>query len=1086
MPATAAQPPSRRSRLRRAALLAAPALALLALGGLFFFTFHAPRVLAAADRRWLGDLSFRADIRQAAIESGLREALADARVAGRFPSTLELCRPRAGGADAALLEHLRVVLGVLAGQDEISNLEIVSDRGETLAASRGGEASRAALAIARRAIESGHAALDLVAEVDGRGAHVLGAEPLACAGLGAGSPRAAVVVEMDARSWLYPLLETRPVSGAATLESILVRREGERVVVASPLRLQPAPPFSLSLPAATEYLASARALSGPPTEGAFLDYRGVVVLAALRPIRDTGWGLVVKLDLAEARQAAEQRLLLESLVGGFGLLSFGLATSAVLLARRRALAARLAAERVRFAAALDQANDAILFLSDDARIVDLNRRSETLYGRSRAELLGLPDAELWAPELRAGAAATFAELRARGHLIVETVHQRADGTTFPVEISARRLEAGAEGVVVAIVRDISAGRQAEESFRRLFDGNPFPTWIFDLETLRFVAVNDAAVALYGYSRAEFLAMSVADIRPPEDLSEFEARIAKVRREPAPSTGYRTRHRRRDGSLLEVEIYSSPHVFQGSPARVVVIHDVTTRSRAERDLRKLTRAVEQSSASVVITDLDGNIEYVNPKFCELTGYSPEEALGHNPRILKSGVTPDATYREMWATLAAGRVWQGELCNRRKDGSLFWEEASISPLVESDGRVTHYVAVKEDVTERRRLAAELEQAQRLEAIGRLAGGVAHDINNILAVIGGITDLVLDELPADSPRHADLLEVRAAVERGAGLTAKLLAFGRRRPAEPRAVDLGSLVRGVASMLGRLLGEQIELVLDLPERVGAVRVDPAGIEQVLINLALNARDAMPDGGRLTIALAERRIEAGASGALRDVALGEFVELAVSDTGTGIPAAIRDHLFEPFVTTKEIGRGTGLGLAVVHGVVTQAQGAIRVESEPGRGSTFRILLPRSAEPAPPVRLEAPPRPTAGGGETVLVAEDDRAVRSLVERMLRVGGYRVLVAAGGEEALRLLAEEPGPVALLVTDVGMPGMSGHDLAERVRAARPGTPVLLISGHLGESEPDAGARGESFLAKPFDAKALLAAAREAIVAAARRPS
>jgi PAS domain S-box-containing protein len=699
-------------------------------------------------------------------------------------------------------------------------------------------------------------------------------------------------------------------------------------------------------------------------------------------------------------------------------------------------------------------------------------------------------AALRAPALRDGVPTALAELRERGHLIVETLHQRSDGTTFPVEVSSRRLEAGGEAAVVAIVRDISASRQAEESFRRLFENNPFPTWIFDVETLRFLEVNAAAIALYGWSRSEFLAMTIGDIRPPEELVALEQRMALLRAQPGAAAGGRWRHRRKDGSGLEVEISSYGHLFDGRTARVVTVHDVTARARVERDLRKLTRAVEQSSASVVITDLDGNIEYVNPKFCALTGYSREEALGRNPRILKSGVTPDATYRDMWSTLAAGGVWQGELCNRRKDGSLFWEEASISPLVDSDGRVTHYVAVKEDVTERRRLASELEQAQRLEAIGRLAGGVAHDINNILAVIGGITDLVLDELPAEAPRRADLLEVRAAVERGAGLTSKLLAFGRRRPAELRAVDLGSLVRGVASMLARLLGEQIELALDLPERIGAVRADPTGLEQVLVNLAVNARDAMPDGGRLSIALAERRIEAGGSGAtggsgaLRDIALGDFVELTVSDTGSGIPEAIREHLFEPFVTTKGMGRGTGLGLAVVHGVITQASGSIRVESEPGRGTTFRILLPRSPEPAPAHPVEIARPPAVQTGETVLIAEDDRAVRALVERMLRGGGYRVLSAANGEEALRLLTEERGPVALLVTDVGMPGMSGNQLAERVRAARPGTPVLLISGHLAEPEPDAAARGESFLAKPFEASTLLAAARDAIAAAARR--
>jgi len=1084
MPMRALVTGNHRVLLRRAVRAAAPALVLLALGAALFHLVHAPRVRANSDRRWLDDLAFRADLRQAAIESALREAVADARVAGHFPAVQALCAKSELRLDDATRAHLGAVLAALADQDGLAGALLVSREGALLAASRGTALPAGASAAAAAARDHREARIDLRLDGSG-GVQLFAAVPLECPG-SRRDPTAAAVVEIDPAGSLYPLLEAPGAPGARSIESLLVHREGERLLFLSPSRSGAAGVSTFSRPAGEPGRAADLALAGESAQAPALDYRGVPVLAAVRPIRLTGWGLVVKLDLAEARAAVEQRLLMESLVGGLGLLSAGLAAAAVLAARRRLLAARLAGERARFATALEQANDAILYFDDQGLLVDVNPRAEAFYGRDRSELVGRPIAELRAPEERAALAGALERLREQGHTLVESVHLRADGARFPVEVSSRRLVNGGDATAVAIVRDLSAAREAEASFRRLFDNSPFPTWIFDLETLRFLEVNGAAVDLYGWSREEFLAMTVADIRPAADRSGFEARVASLRRDPDPSAGYSSRHLRRDGSEREVEISSFAHTFRGRAARVAIVRDVTEQNRAERELRKLTRAVEQSPATVVITDLEGRIEYVNPKFTELTGYSAAEALGQNPRILKSGLTPDETYREMWTALAAGRVWRGEICNRRKDGSLFWEAASISPLVDADGRVTHYVAVKEDVTERKRLGAELEQAHRLEAIGRLAGGVAHDVNNILAVIGGITDLVLGELPEDAPRRADLLEVRAAVERGASLTSKLLAFGRRRPGEPRAVDLAELVRGVATVLARLLGEQIELRLDLPAGLGSVDADPAGLEQVLINLALNARDAMPQGGRLTLALAARRVtEPHAHQRFGELAPGDYLELAVSDTGLGIPDAVRQRLFEPFVTTKEVGRGTGLGLAVVHGVIRHARGAIEVDSEPGRGSTFRVLLPCSARPPEPP--PAPPQPAPAPAEgptpdtaTVLLAEDDRAVRSLLHRMLTGAGYRVLPAVSGDEALALLAAEPAGVALLVTDVGMPGMSGHELAERVRASHPGTPALLISGHLAEATPGSEERREVFLAKPFDRATLLAAVRAALAA------
>ena len=510
------------------------------------------------------------------------------------------------------------------------------------------------------------------------------------------------------------------------------------------------------------------------------------------------------------------------------------------------------------------------------------------------------------------------------------------------------------------------------------------------------------------------------------------------------------------------------------------------STAHQDqLRRLWRALEHSPVSVVITDASGRIEYVNPKFTAVTGYTSEETLGRNPRILKSGETPVEVYADLWRTITAGREWRGELRNRKKNGDLFWEQATISAVRNARGVITRFVAVKEDVTERKereaalRLAEQqLVQAQKMEAIGRLAGGVAHDFNNILNVIMGYAEL-LGKNTTERAQRERVEHILKASSRAAGLTRQLLAFSRRQLLAPKVICLSEVVSETVSMLERVLGEDVELSVVSPPDLGCVRVDPGQVAQILMNLAVNARDAMPAGGRLTIELDEVQLAADYIDAHLPATPGPYVRLTVTDNGSGMTPDVKAHAFEPFFTTKEPGRGTGLGLATVYGIVKQSGGYIWLYSEPGHGTSFKIYLPRVSETKG--GSEATPKAAAAGhGETVLLVEDDDALRSLGREILESNGYRVLVAAHGAEALRVADAHHGPIAILVTDVIMPGMGAREFIRGFLDRRPEARVLCVSGYTDDAVSRQGVldAGLRVLQKPFTEDALTRAVAEAL--------
>jgi PAS domain S-box-containing protein len=498
-----------------------------------------------------------------------------------------------------------------------------------------------------------------------------------------------------------------------------------------------------------------------------------------------------------------------------------------------------------------------------------------------------------------------------------------------------------------------------------------------------------------------------------------------------------------------------------------------RRRAEAERASLAAAVEQSAEQILVTDVNGKIQYFNPSFEQVTGYSRNEVMGRHPRLLRSGKQDDAFFDDLWGTVATGRVWSGRFTNKKKDGSLYEAEGTVSPIYDAAGKIAGYVAAIHDVTERLRMEDDLRQAQKMEGIGRLAGGVAHDFNNLLTVISGYSGLLETRLTDKDNCQVYVAEIKKAADRAAGLTRQLLAFSRKQLTRPKPLDLNVLVGEMHHILQRLVGEDIEVSIAAEPALGLVKADADQMSQILLNLTANARDAMPNGGTFTITTAN--MEAGAT-----PLPGPAVMLAVSDTGVGIKEEVRQHIFEPFFTTKEKGRGTGLGLATVYGIVQQSNGRIEVHSEQGEGTTFRVYLPRLDTPAPAEKPTLLTTATERGSETILVVEDHDDVRQMIIASLESCGYHVLQAPHGRAALTLAEGYPGTIDLLVTDVIMPGMTGKEVADRLKPLLPEMKVLYISGYSGEVIAHRGVLDASvaYLPKPFTPATLAAKVREVL--------
>lgn len=512
----------------------------------------------------------------------------------------------------------------------------------------------------------------------------------------------------------------------------------------------------------------------------------------------------------------------------------------------------------------------------------------------------------------------------------------------------------------------------------------------------------------------------------------------------------------------------------------ITRDITEHKQAEEANQHIMAAIDQSAESIVFTDAQGTIFFVNQGFEKVTGYTRQEVLGLNPRFLNSGKQSAEFYKNMWGTILRGEVWNGRFTNQRKDGTLYEEEASITPIRNDEGKITSFVAVKRDVTREIELERQFIEAQKMEAVGRLAGGVAHDYNNILAANMLLLDFLLSKPELTSDLRESLQCLKNGAERAARLTRQLLTFSRKQAMQVRSIDLRVLVNGEMEMLRRLLGENIDLVFQIPDGDLWIEADSGMIEQVVMNLCINARDAMPKGGRLTVRLEKREFDPAKPLSSIEARSGQFICLSVADTGCGMDEETRRRVFEPFFTTKKVGKGTGLGLATVYGIAKQHNGWIEVTSEMKKGTEFRVFLPLGTAKHSAAADSRTPQ-IHGGIETILVVEDDEEMRKVLVLSLKMSGYRVWEARNGPEALQTWSGRLDQIDLVLTDMIMPGgMDGLDLCGAFTKLKPTLPLMIMSGYSSKiaRSPIPERSGFAYLQKPFDIATLTAAVRKAL--------
>jgi len=744
-------------------------------------------------------------------------------------------------------------------------------------------------------------------------------------------------------------------------------------------------------------------------------------------------------------------------------------------------------------------------------------------------------------------------------------------------------------------------RARDDFSRTVIENLPAILCIFDRNG-KFLRWNSQLETKLGYSKGQLLTMTVLDTVDEPDREGARQGIELASGSAPVNLEACLLHS--DGRKSHFHLTGQNITFNGKPCILGIAVDISSQRRAQEQLRLQAAALKAAANGIVITDREGNVQWVNPAFTAMTGFEMDEIIGKNPRVLKSGKQDKEFYRDLWTTISSGSVWRGEIANRRKNGTIYSEEMTITPVASATGVITNYIGIKndvsrrkraeesfaraeqkyrnifehaiigifqstpdgkflmmnpamarmlgcespaqalqeirdisllytdpelrqelqsklqtdgaiqnldqefrrrngtelwlslnlrciynadgtaayyegtaDDITERKLLERQLQQAQKMEAVARLAGGVAHDFNNMLGVINGYCELLQQRNDLHKTVLHQIDQIQLAGKKAASLTQQLLAFSRKQICQPRIIEVNQALTKLAGMLRRLIGEDIELVLHPSKDDAYIRVDPTQLDQVIMNLAVNSRDAMPQGGKLFIECEVCDLDVPYSMKHRPVKPGRYLRLTITDTGSGMDREAMSHLFEPFFTTKELGRGTGLGLSIVYGIVKQSEGYIWAYSEPGQGTSFKIYLPLKEAAIQEVPSAAIVE-HANGSEHVLVVEDDHALRSMEVDFLRQLGYSVLQAENGEEALRLASDPASPIEILMTDIVLPKLSGRELADELLASSPHLKVLYMSGYTHDALVHTRElrKGEAFLQKPFSLSELSAKLRE----------
>jgi len=628
-------------------------------------------------------------------------------------------------------------------------------------------------------------------------------------------------------------------------------------------------------------------------------------------------------------------------------------------------------------------------------------------------------------------------------------------------------------------------RESEEGFAKAFEASPAAIAISKKKGGQHYNVNTTWLTLLEYSKKEVIGKNARELnvyKNWQDYLNFAEELSAQGNVRNFECVFLTKNTRELDVVLSGEIIE----IGGEEHILVTIHDITERKRAEQKLQKLSQAVEQSPATVVITDEKGKIEYVNPKFEETTGYSASEAYGKNPRILSSGETSQEQYKKLWDTITSGNVWQGEFHNVRKDGTFYWEAASISAIRNSIGEITNYLAVKEDITGNKDLEEQVRRSQKLEAIGQLTGGIAHDFNNILGIILGNLELLELMLSGNDKAKKRIDQALKGAKRGADITRKLLSFSRQTAHQVSLTSVNTFIENIEELIAKSLTATIKVETHLAENLWSVETDTGDFEDSILNLSLNAKDAMPNGGTLVIETANKTLDEEYVKCNPGSSAGDFVMISVSDTGIGMNKEVREKVFEPFFTTKETGKGTGLGLSMVHGFIQRSGGHIKIYSEEHKGTTFRIFLPRAQCDNDSIKtIDYAHTSLPRGNEKILIVDDEEGLLDIAAACLEELGYETMTATSGQQAIDILSTNKN-FDLLFSDIIMPGdIDGYQLAISVNKSKPSLKILLATGFTKKREEYL--KGESkfltdlvsnLLSKPYNKSELALAVRRTL--------